>query len=79
MIEEKIRIRCSKCNSVFRERGSRIRNGFQLNCPQCNRMITFDATSEDPNVRKAFRAARDLRHTQEAEAFAASRSEPARG
>jgi predicted nucleic acid-binding Zn-ribbon protein len=78
MINEKIRIKCTKCNSVFRERSGRIRDGFQLNCPECNRLITFDATSDDPNVRKAFKTARDLRHAQEADVFAASRSEPTR-
>ncbi|MDB5616609.1 MAG: hypothetical protein JWQ24_847 [Tardiphaga sp.] len=68
MVEEKIRIKCTKCNSVFRERGSRIRNGFQANCPQCNRLITFDTNSEDLNVRKAFKAARDLRYALELQA-----------
>jgi DNA-directed RNA polymerase subunit M/transcription elongation factor TFIIS len=70
VLEEKIKIKCTKCSSFFRERGSRIRNGFQLNCPHCNRLISFDTTSEDINVRKAFRAARELRHAQEAEAQA---------
>ena len=65
MLEEKIRIKCTRCASVFRERGSRIRNGFQLNCPQCNRLITFDTSSEDVNVRKAFQAAKALRIAQE--------------
>jgi hypothetical protein len=68
MPEDKIRIRCTKCTAVFRERGTRIRNGFQLNCPQCNRSITFDTSSDDLNVRKAFQAARFLRQALEAEA-----------
>lgn len=61
MLEEKIKIKCTRCSAIFRERGKRIRNGFQLNCPQCNRLITFDTTSEDPNVRKAFQSAKALR------------------
>lgn len=65
MPEEKIKIKCTKCAAVFRERGSRIRNGFQLNCPQCNRLITFDTSSEDVNVRKAFQAAKALRYAQD--------------
>jgi predicted nucleic acid-binding Zn-ribbon protein len=68
VIEEKIRIKCTKCSSVFRERGSRIKNGFQANCPQCNRLITFDSSSEDVNVRKAFQAAKLLRIAMESEA-----------
>lgn len=71
MLEEKIKIKCTRCSSVFRERGSRIKNGYQLNCPNCNRLITFDTSSEDPGVRKAFQAARALRAQQDAEATAA--------
>lgn len=67
MPEDKIRIRCTKCTAVFRERERRIRNGFQLNCPQCNRLITFDTSSDDPNVRKAFQAAKLLRQALEVE------------
>jgi DNA-directed RNA polymerase subunit RPC12/RpoP len=72
MPEEKVKIKCAKCTSVFRERGSRIRNGFQVNCPQCNRLIIFDTSSEDINVRKAFQAAKMLRLSAEAEANVAT-------
>jgi DNA-directed RNA polymerase subunit RPC12/RpoP len=61
MLDEKIKIKCTRCSSVFRERGSRIQNGFQVNCPQCNRLITFDTSSEDPNVRKTLQATRALK------------------
>lgn len=71
MPEEKIKIKCTRCSSMFREKGSRIKNGLQLNCPNCNRLITFDTSSEDPGVRKAFQAARTLRAQQDAEATAA--------
>jgi predicted nucleic acid-binding Zn-ribbon protein len=74
--EEKIKIKCTKCAAVFRERGSRIRSGFQLNCPQCNRLITFDASSEDVNVRKAFQAAKAFRYAHDV-AQQAERAMPA--
>ena len=61
MIEEKVKIKCSKCTSIFRERATRLRNGHQLNCPQCNRLITFDSGSEDPNIRNALQRARETR------------------
>jgi hypothetical protein len=77
MPEEKIKIRCTRCTATFRERGSRIKNGFQLNCPQCNRLITFDTTSEDVNVRKAFHAAKALRIAQELETRSIVASNPA--
>lgn len=72
-MEDKIRIRCTPCNTVFRERGSRIRQGFELNCPQCNRLMMFDSSSEDLNIRKAFRAAKALRVARAEELDAAPR------
>jgi len=61
MIDDKIRIKCSKCSTVFRERAERVRNGFQKQCPNCLRLITFDNTSEDSNIRRALKSAREVR------------------
>ena len=61
MIDDKTRIRCSKCSTVFRERAQRIRNGFQTQCPNCLRLITFDNASEDANIRRALKSAREVR------------------
>ena len=71
-MDEKIKIRCSKCTAVFRERGGRVRNGYQMNCPHCNKLITFDSDSEDPNIRKALQRARQVRQALEAAALAKS-------
>jgi regulator of sigma D len=61
MIDDKVRIKCTKCSQVFRERAQRVRPGFQTNCQHCNRLITFDLTIEDRNVRKALISAKELR------------------
>lgn len=61
MTDEKVRIKCTKCSQVFRERAQRIRNGFQLNCQHCNRLITFDISSEDRNIRRALSSAKEVR------------------
>ena len=66
MVEEKVRIKCSKCSQVFRERAQKLRNGFQTNCQHCNRLITFDSSSEDRNIRRALLNARDVRMALEA-------------
>jgi predicted nucleic acid-binding Zn-ribbon protein len=66
MIEEKIRIKCTKCSQIFRERAQRIRNGYQTNCQHCNKLITFDTSSEDRNIRKALTSAREVRMALEA-------------
>jgi len=66
MIEEKVRIKCTKCSQIFRERAQRIRNGYQTNCPHCNKLITFDISSEDRNIRRALMSAKEVRMALEA-------------
>jgi DNA-directed RNA polymerase subunit RPC12/RpoP len=66
MIEENVRVKCTKCSQVFRERAQRIRDGFQVNCQHCNRLITFDASSEDRDIRRALTSAREVRMALEA-------------
>jgi DNA-directed RNA polymerase subunit RPC12/RpoP len=57
----RIKILCSKCRKPFTERAQRLREGYQVQCPNCMKLITFDSSSEDPNVRRPLKAARDLR------------------
>jgi predicted nucleic acid-binding Zn-ribbon protein len=61
MIDEKVKIKCTKCSQIFRERAQKVRAGFQTNCPHCNRLITFDGSSEDRNIRKALMNAKQVR------------------
>jgi hypothetical protein len=72
MIDDKVRIKCTKCSQVFRERAQRVRPGFQTNCQHCNRLITFDTTVEDRNIRKALMNAKELREIIEASRKAAA-------
>ena len=65
MIDDKVKIKCSKCSMMFRERAQRVRNGFQTQCPNCLKLITFDSSSEDNNIRRALKSARELRHALE--------------
>jgi len=66
MTEEKVKIKCTKCSQVFRERAQKVRNGFQTNCQHCNRLITFDNTSDDKNIRRALMSAKEIRMTLDA-------------
>ena len=77
MIDEKVRIKCTKCSQVFRERAHKVRDGLQTNCAHCNRLITFDNNSEDRNIRKALLSARDVRLAVEAYRRAASQEQAA--
>ena len=58
---DRIKIFCSKCNKPFSERAQLIRTGYQVQCPHCIKLITFDSSSEDPNIRRPMKAARDFR------------------
>ena len=58
---DRIRIICSNCRQTFSERANRLKPGYQVQCVHCSRLITFDSGSEDPNIRRPLRAAREFR------------------
>ncbi|THD70049.1 MAG: hypothetical protein E7813_09490 [Bradyrhizobium sp.] len=58
---DRIKILCSKCNKPFSERAPRLRNGYEVQCPHCMKLIIFDSSSEDPNVRRPLKEARNFR------------------
>jgi hypothetical protein len=66
MIDDKVKIKCPKCSTMFRERAQNVRNGFQTNCRHCNRLITFDSSSEDRDIRRALMSAKEVRIALEA-------------
>jgi hypothetical protein len=83
VIEEKVKIRCPGCTRVFREKANRVRDGFQVNCQNCNKLITLSKETEDPFLRRALRTARDMRAAEQdriaAEAYKGAASAPSRG
>ena len=58
---DRIKILCPKCRKPFTERAQRLREGYQMQCPHCMKLITFDSSSEDANIRRPLKAARDFR------------------
>lgn len=72
MVDDKVKIKCTKCSQIFRERAQQVRPNFQTNCPHCNRLITFDPTAEDRNIRKALSGAKEIRYEIEAARKAAA-------
>ena len=69
-MDDKVRIRCPYCTRLFRHRAQRIRDGFQLNCEHCVRLITFTRDTEDPFMRRAMKAAQETRLALEAKMMA---------
>jgi hypothetical protein len=72
---DRVRCFCSNCRKPFSERAGRLKNGYQMQCPNCMRLITFDSGSEDPNIRRPLKAARDIRHAAEDALVAARMAE----
>jgi hypothetical protein len=60
-VDDKVKCLCSKCRKPFREKAVRMKNGYQMQCPHCMKLITFDSGSEDPNIRRPLKAAREIR------------------
>ena len=60
---DRIKVLCSKCRKPFGEKAQRLRN--QVQCPHCMKLITFDSSSEDPNIRRPLKEARDFRFAAE--------------
>jgi DNA-directed RNA polymerase subunit RPC12/RpoP len=61
-ITDKIRILCTKCRSPFTQKASHIKPDYQVQCPNCFRLIIFEIGSEDAGVRKALAEARRLKY-----------------
>jgi hypothetical protein len=45
--------------------GQRIRPGYQMQCPHCLKLLTFDSSSGDNNIRRALKSANELRALME--------------
>jgi hypothetical protein len=71
-MEDKVKIRCPACTGVFRERASKVRDGVQLNCQNCNKLVTINRDTEDPFLRRALKSAKEIRLSQEAKVFEAA-------
>jgi DNA-directed RNA polymerase subunit RPC12/RpoP len=52
---------CSKCRKPFTERAVKLKHGYEMQCPHCMKLIIFDNSSEDPNIRRPLKMARELR------------------
>lgn len=71
-MDDKVKIRCPSCTRMFREKASRVRDGLQVNCTNCAKLITLSKESEDPFIRRALKTAREIRVAKDAAVFAAT-------
>jgi hypothetical protein len=67
---------------MFREKANRVRDGFQLNCQNCSKLITLSKETEDPFLRRALKTARDMRAAEQdrlaAQVYKGTASAPSR-
>jgi hypothetical protein len=61
MMDDSVQIRCHRCKSSFREKARRLQNGYSRQCISCETMLFFDEDSNDKNVRRTLREARQIR------------------
>ncbi|MCG6204571.1 hypothetical protein LPW26_07990 [Rhodopseudomonas sp. HC1] len=59
---DKVKVLCSKCRVPFREKVKNVREGFQVQCPNCTKLITFSTDSADPGVQRAFTEVRRIKN-----------------
>jgi hypothetical protein len=64
-MDDKVKIRCPGCTRVFREKVNRVRDGLQINCPNCCKLITLSKETEDPFLRRALKTAREMRAAEQ--------------
>jgi hypothetical protein len=70
-MDDKVKIRCPACTRIFRERASRVRDGAEVNCLNCNKLIVLTKETDDSFLRRALKAAREIRAAKDAAVHAA--------
>jgi phage FluMu protein Com len=71
-VDDKVKIRCPGCKQMFRERANRVREGVQVNCMHCYKLITLSRESDDSYIRRALKTAKDMRIAHESARAAAA-------
>jgi predicted nucleic acid-binding Zn-ribbon protein len=60
-MDDSVQIRCHRCKSTFREKARRLQSGYSRQCISCETMLFFDDDSNDKNIRRTLREAKQVR------------------
>jgi hypothetical protein len=60
-MDDSVQIRCHRCKSTFREKARRLQSGYSRQCVSCETMLFFDDDSNDKNIRRTLREAKQVR------------------
>ena len=61
MLDDSVQIRCHRCKGTFREKARRLQSGYSRQCISCETMLFFDDDSNDKNIRRTLREAKQVR------------------
>ena len=61
VMDDAVRIVCTKCRSRFTDRARRIQSGYSRQCPACEVVMFFDEGTTNRNIRQALLEASRLR------------------
>jgi hypothetical protein len=60
-MDGRVKLRCPACTRIFREKASRDRDGAEVNCLNCNKLITLTKETGDRFLHRALRDTREIR------------------
>ena len=60
-IDDTVLVRCTRCKSKFRDKASRLRDGYTRQCPTCECMVFFLDGSPNKDIHDALREAERVR------------------
>jgi uncharacterized C2H2 Zn-finger protein len=66
-MDDKVKIRCPACKQIFREKANKVRDGVQLNCSYCSKLLTLNRDTDDPYFRRALKLAKEIRAVVQAQ------------
>jgi hypothetical protein len=61
-MDDSVQIHCTRCKTVFRDRARRLQNGYTRQCPCCEVLLFFDEDSQNRDIKRAMRTARNVRN-----------------
>lgn len=65
---DRIKVLCPQCQTPFKQPAKSLRNGYQAQCPNCMKLLTFDTASQHSSLRRALQDAKRMRQLLHAEA-----------
>jgi hypothetical protein len=56
-----VQVQCTRCKTMFRDRATRLQDGYSRQCPGCEVVLFFAEDSPHPFVKRAMKNAQKVR------------------